>query len=87
MVDVVLGLFYGYEGKKEEYFKANLDFLYNSKPIYEEFEGNFGDISNCKTFEELPDNAKKYINRIEELTNTPVKFIGTGAGRENIIIR
>ena len=46
-----------------------------------------GDISNCRTYDELPINAKKYIARIEELTNTKIKFIGTGAGRENIIIR
>lgn len=78
---------YEYKGKKTEYFRTNMDFLNNSKPIYEEFPGNFGDISNCKTFEELPDNAKAFINRIEELTDTPIKFIGTGAARENIIVR
>lgn len=78
---------YDYKGKKEEYFSSNIEFLNNSKPIYEEFEGNFGDISKCKSYEELPANAKKYIERIEELTQTPIKFIGTGAGRENIIIK
>ena len=78
---------YEYKGKKTEFFRTNMDFLNNSKPIYEEFTGNFGDISNCKTFEELPDNAKAFINRIEELTDTPIKFIGTGAGRDNIIVR
>ena len=78
---------YEYKEKKTEYFRTNMDFLNNSKPIYEEFPGNFGDISNCKTFEELPDNAKAFINRIEELTDTPIKFIGTGAARENIIVR
>ena len=78
---------YEYKGKREEYLSMNMDFLSNSKPIYEEFEGNFGDISNCKTYEQLPANAKKYIERIEELTNTKVKFIGTGAGREQMIVR
>ena len=78
---------YEYKGKVEKYFNTNQKYLENSKPIYEEFEGNFGDISNCKTYEELPEKAKKYIERIEELTDTKVKFIGTGAGRENIIIR
>lgn len=78
---------YKYKGKIEKYFNTNIDFLENSEPVYEEFEGNFGDISNCKTFEELPEQAKKYVKRIEELTNTKVKFIGTGAGRNSIIIR
>ena len=64
-----------------------MDFLSKAKPVYEEFDGNFGDISKCKTYDELPENAKKYINRIEELTDTPIKFIGTGAGRDNIIVR
>jgi len=77
---------YEYKGKKTEFFRTNIDFLNECKPVYEEFDGNF-DISNCKTFEELPEKAKKYIQRIEELTDTPIKFIGTGAGREDIIIR
>lgn len=78
---------YEYNGKREEYFSTDMEFLSNSKPIYEEFEGNFGDISNCKNYEDLPINAKKYIERIEELTDTKIKFIGTGAGREQIIVR
>jgi len=78
---------YEIDGKKEEYFTTNEEILNKAKPIYEEFDGNFGDISNCRTYDELPINAKKYIARIEELTNTKIKFIGTGAGRENIIIR
>ncbi len=78
---------YEYQGKREEYFNTNIDFLNHCKPIYEEFEGNFGDISHCKNYEDLPTNAKKYIERIEELTNTKVKFIGTGAGRNSIIVR
>ncbi len=78
---------YEHKGKKTEFFRTNIDFLNNCKPVYEEFDGNFGDISKCKTFDELPEKAKKYVRRIEELTDTPIKFIGTGAGREEIIIR
>jgi len=78
---------YKYKNKVEKYFNTNMEFLENSEPIYEEFEGNFGDISKCKTYDELPQKAKKYIERIEELTQTKVKFIGTGACRENLIVR
>ena len=78
---------YNYNGEITTDFKTNLEFLEKAKPIYEEFDGNFSNISNCKTFEELPENAKKYLRRIEELTNTKIKFIGTGAGRDNIIVQ
>ena len=78
---------YEYNGKKTTDFTTNVNFLSNSKPVYEEFDGNFGDISKCRKFEDLPINAKKYVERIEELTGTPIKFIGVGAGRDEIIIR
>lgn len=85
--NIKLCVAYNFNGKETTDFSTNVDFLNNSYAVYEDFEGNFGDISNCKSFEELPDNAKKYLRKIEEFTGVPVKFIGTGAGRENMIIR
>ncbi len=78
---------YDCNGVQTEDFSTNLKFLQSCKPVYKEFDGNFGDLSGCKTFEDLPENAKAYINFIEEYTKTPVKFIGTGAGREAMIVR
>lgn len=77
---------YKYNGKETKFFNTNMDFLKNSTPVYEEFDGNFGDISKCKSFDELPENAKKYVRRIEELTNCKVKYLGTGPSREDIIV-
>lgn len=77
---------YKYKGEITSFFNTNMEFLSNAEPVYEEFEGNFGDISTCKKFEDLPEKAKKYVMRIEELTDTKVKFIGTGPSREDIII-
>lgn len=85
--NIKLCVAYNFNGKETTDFSTNVDFLNNSYAVYEDFEGNFGDISNCKSFEELPDNAKKYLKRIEDFTGVPVKFIGTGAGRENMLIR
>lgn len=85
--NIKLCVAYNYNGKETTDFSTNVDFLNNSYAVYEDFEGNFGDISNCKTYDELPENAKKYLKKIEEFTGVPVKFIGTGAGRENMIIR
>ena len=77
---------YEYNGKKTMRFSTNNDYLKKCTPIYEEFDGNFGDISNITKREDLPENAKKYLNRIEEIVNVPIKFIGTGADRNNMII-
>ena len=67
-------------------FSTDLEYLKDCEPVYEEFEGNFGDISNIKSREELPENAQIYLNRIEEIVGVPIKFIGTGAGRDCMII-
>lgn len=77
---------YNHNGKVTTDFSTNVDFLTNSTAVYEEFDGNFGDISKCKTRKELPENAQKYLARIEEFVGVPVKFIGTGAEREAMII-
>lgn len=78
---------YDCDGHVTEDFSTNLEFLNRAKPVYKEFPGNFGDISRCTSFEELPDNAKAYIGFIEEYIGIPVKFIGTGADREEMLVR
>ena len=78
---------YDVNGKITKDFSTNEEFLRNAKPVYEEFEGNFGDISKCKTYDDLPENAKKYVKFIEDYTETKVGLIGTGADRENMIVR
>lgn len=70
-----------------EDFSTNEDELNNSKPVYETFKGNFKNISNIRKYDDLPNDAKKYIERIEEFVGVPIKFIGVGAGREEMIVR
>lgn len=78
---------YNVEGKETRFFSTNKVYLENAKPVYEGFEGNFGDISDIRDYDKLPDNAKKYIEFIEEYTECKVKFIGVGAGRDEMIVR
>ena len=77
---------YKKDGKVTMQYSTDVYEMAKCEPIYEEFEGNFGDISNIKRREDLPENAKKYLNRIEEFVKTPIKFIGTGAGRDCMIV-
>lgn len=59
----------------------------NAKPIYEELPGWKTDITGCRTFEELPQEAQDYVKFVEELAHVRVTFIGVGADREQIINR
>ncbi len=77
---------YNHNGKVTTDFSTTPEYLDNCTAVYEEFDGNFGDISNIKKREDLPENAKKYLNRIEEVVGCHIKFIGTGAGRDNLIV-
>lgn len=77
---------YEHKGKVSMDFSTNSTYISNCKPIYEEFDGKFGDLSNTKTKDDLSENAKKYLKRIEEIVGVPIKFIGTGPDRDDMII-
>ncbi len=70
-----------------DYFPASLNKLSKCEPVYEELDGWNEDISEAKSFEELPENAKKYIARIEELLDLPVKIVSIGPKRSQTIVR
>lgn len=78
---------YKYGDEVIENFPASLNVLSKCKPIYEELPGWHEDLSQCTTFESLPENAKAYVTRIEELTGIPVKIISVGPKRNQTIIR
>jgi adenylosuccinate synthase len=54
---------------------------------WERMPGWEEDISKCKTFEELPLNCRRYVERLEVLLNQPIKYIGVGPGREDLIVK
>jgi adenylosuccinate synthase len=61
--------------------------FHHATPVYEEMDGWWEDISKCRTFDELPDNAKRYVERLEELCGAKISVVGVGPGREeNVII-
>ncbi len=62
------------------------DRLNKAKPVYEILEG-FGDVSNCRKYADLPENAKKYIEYLEKLVGTPIKYISVGAQRDAYLIK
>ena len=77
---------YDYKGQKLDYFPGDLQVLAACKPIYETWPGWSEDISGIRNFEQLPDNTKKYLKRIEEITETPIKIVSVGPAREETIV-
>ncbi|MDF2655323.1 MAG: adenylosuccinate synthase [Bacillota bacterium] len=78
---------YEHNGEQIEHFPARLDLLESCKPVYRELKGWMADISGCRTYDELPEEAKAYIEAIEETTGVPVKIISVGPRRDQTIIR
>ena len=56
------------------------------EPVYERLDGWKEPLDKVKTFEDLPQNAKRYINRLEELVGVPIGMISTGPERSKTII-
>lgn len=76
---------YKKDGEIIRTFPASLNELAKCEPMYEIFEPWNEDISNVKSYSELPLNAQKYLNRIEELVGVKIGLIGVGKDREQII--
>ncbi|AXX85950.1 adenylosuccinate synthetase [Malaciobacter marinus] len=74
---------YEYNGQRIDYMPLDLE---NVKPIYEEIDG-WDSVVGVREFEKLPENAKKYIKKIEELTGVKVGIISTSPERDDTIIR
>lgn len=70
-----------------DYFPADLDQLEALEVVYEEFKGWQTPITSIKTYAELPEEAKEYIEYIEKFLNVPIKWIGTGPKRDDMIYR
>ena len=75
----------GYEGLTR--VPSRVEALEAVVPIYEELPGWDEDLTEITEFEQLPENCRAYIARIEELVGVPVTIIGVGPGREQTIIR
>jgi len=66
---------------------ADLDVLAKATVRYVTLPGWETAITECQTFEELPENCQGYIRYIEKELGVPIEWIGTGPGRQSMISR
>jgi adenylosuccinate synthase len=78
---------YEHEGRIYKDLPCSQTAFHHAKPIYDELPGWREDISHCRTFEELPKNARDYITYLEDLAEVPVSIIAVGPDREQTIMR
>ena len=78
---------YQVDGQPVDHFPANTDVLNRITPRYEEFPGWEEDISDCRNFDELPNNARQYVRFVEETLEIPATYLSIGPGRDELIVR
>ncbi len=77
---------YKYKGSMIKNFTTNMKILQNCQPVYEELDGWWDDLTKVKSYDQLPNNAKKYLRRIEELLKVPISIISVGPRRDQTIV-
>ncbi|HDK7176841.1 TPA: adenylosuccinate synthase [Clostridium botulinum] len=77
---------YRLNGEIIDYVPASLEDLAKCEPIYEEFEGWDNSIANARCYEDLPENAIKYLKKIEDFTETKVSIVSVGPKRDQTMM-
>jgi adenylosuccinate synthase len=78
---------YLHKGARLDSFRADMDTIAEVTPIYETLPGWKQDISKCRRYEELPQEAQTYVKRLEQLVGAPIKMVSVGPERTATLIR
>ncbi|SDP57978.1 adenylosuccinate synthase [Selenomonas ruminantium] len=77
---------YKYKGEILNEIPASLKVLAEVEPVYETFEGWNTDISKVRKYEDLPENARKYLERMAEVTGIKLGIVSVGPNRDETIV-
>ena len=77
---------YDVDGTRVEELPASQSDFHHAKPIYEYLPGWSEDISKAKSINDLPKNAKAYVEYLEKISGAPISAIGVGPGRDETIV-
>ncbi len=77
---------YKYKGEMLDEMPASLKVLGEVEPIYETFDGWMTDISGVRSYDELPENARQYVERMAEVTGIKIGIVSVGPGRDQTIV-
>ena len=63
-------------------FPPHQSLFHKAEPVYEELDGWMEEIDEATSFEDLPKEARTYVQRLEELVGVPVSVVSIGPARE-----
>jgi adenylosuccinate synthase len=75
------------DGQAVTHFRTDATTLAKATPVYETLPSWTADISTCRHWQDLPKEAKQYVDRVEQLVGVPAKLISVGPGREAILMK
>jgi len=76
---------YECKGEKLYKFPSDIKLLTSCQPVYAKYPGWKCSTAGIKKYDELPENARAYLEALETILNTPIKIVSVGAGRGAII--
>ncbi|HYT29423.1 MAG TPA: adenylosuccinate synthetase, partial [Actinomycetota bacterium] len=76
---------YRYEGRLYDDFPPHQTIFHKAEPVFEELEGWPEELTGIERFEDLPPAARKYVERVSDLSGVPVRILSVGPSREQTL--
>jgi adenylosuccinate synthase len=86
MEKVPICVAYDVGGVRHDEMPMSQSDFHHATPIYEELPGWWEDISDCRRVEDLPANARAYVQTLEEMSGAPISVLGVGPGRDETVV-
>jgi adenylosuccinate synthase len=77
---------YDVDGTRHDEMPVNQTDFHHAKPVYEQFPGWWEDISGARTLDDLPANARSYVQAVEAMSGARISTIGVGPGRDESVV-
>jgi adenylosuccinate synthase len=84
--EIKVAVAYELDGQRVDQFPSHVDDLRRVRPIYETVPGWMTDVSGVRKMANLPDGARRYLDRLSQLVGRPVEVVSVGPGREQTIL-
>ncbi|MGH8884093.1 MAG: adenylosuccinate synthase [Egibacteraceae bacterium] len=78
---------YRYQGHEYEHFPPHQSIFHHAQPVYSELPGWWEPISQVTDYRDLPKNAQAFVDRLEELSGVPIRWVSVGPDRQQTLER